>query len=503
MKKSTFILCICNWFCVTAAVWHVGAMREYKLPSQIQSLVHDSDTIYLDSGEYINDATKWNNKNLKVIGLGQGNSRTILKFTGYIPNGKGIFVFENPGACDNAYIENIVFDGATVTDDDGANGAGIRYQANNLTVVNCKFMNCQNGILEGHGSVTASNVTVLNSEFQNNGYPSQDDATYAGYEHHLYVSSSADTLIIKGCYFHHPRGQANSIKTRAQRSFILYNFIDEEDKGYGSWEINIAQGGLNIIMGNIIIQGPAGANHGIISYDEATNPLQDFYFVNNTVINRYQGKGRYFNITPLSGISTFKVYNNIFSSVAGGDITAFGANTPTVIDSSHNVLQQDYLNFGFSDPTDGDFHLTSKAISALDRGIDAGFTKTGYPLTPDQMYHSHLTVLYSRSIAGRSIDPGAYEYAVTTATNHLSPLHSINIFPNPSQGIFHLQFQSKFSKEAGYFYVFNASGQKVFGPHHLGMNEDTEFNLNQLSKGVYWIHIKTSRDYYGQKIILH
>src|ERR1035437_9079035 len=79
-----------------AAVWHIGATQTYKLPSQVQSLVHDGDTINIDGGIYTNDATKWNNKNLKFFRLGTGANRTILQYSGDIPNGKGIFVFETP-----------------------------------------------------------------------------------------------------------------------------------------------------------------------------------------------------------------------------------------------------------------------------------------------------------------------------------------------------------------------------------------------------------------------
>ena len=182
-------------------------------------------------------------------------------------------------------------------------------------------MNCQNGILEGNNSVTTSNVIIHNSEFYNNGYQEQNNASYSGYEHNIYISASADTLEVMNCYFHHPRGQANSLKTRAQRSFILYNLIDEEASGYGSWELNIAQGGLNVIMGNVIIQGASSANHGIIGYDAAVNSLEDFYFVNNTVINQYAGNIKYFNIVPQTGINTYKIYNNIFASVQGANKT--------------------------------------------------------------------------------------------------------------------------------------------------------------------------------------
>ncbi|MEP6793749.1 MAG: right-handed parallel beta-helix repeat-containing protein, partial [Saprospiraceae bacterium] len=210
--------------------WNIGPTRAYNLPSEIKNLVQTGDTIFLDAGIYTNDATKWTKNNLSFIGLGNG---AVLQYTGDISNGKGIWVFESPGSSDNAYIENITFDGARVSDGDGANGAGIRYQANNITVKNCKFMNCQNGILEGHGSVSTSNVVIINSEFVNNGYQLPNDPDYSGYEHNIYISASADTLLVMNCYFHHARGQGNSLKTRAQRSYILYNLIDEEDTGYG------------------------------------------------------------------------------------------------------------------------------------------------------------------------------------------------------------------------------------------------------------------------------
>ena len=393
-----------------ATVWKVGSTQKYTMPSQISLLVQDGDTIYIEGGIYANDATLWMKKNLKFIGLGVGSNRTILRYSGDIPNGKGIFVFETPGMCDNPYLENIVFDGAQVSNADGGNGAGIRFEAKNITVNNCKFTNCQNGILEGHVSVTTSNVVIMNSEFQNNGYQIQNDPTYSGYEHNIYISAGADTLLVQNCYFHHPRGQANSIKTRAQRSFILYNLIDEEATGYGSYELNIAQGGLNVIIGNIIIQGASGVNHSIIGYDAVINPLEDFYFVNNTVINQFVGKINYFSIAPASGIHTFKVYNNIFASVKGASNTMFSTNTPGVLDSAKNVNSNNYLLFGFTNPSSNDFSLKATS-TAINKGTNAGNTNSSYSLTPTNMYNSYSSALLPRTVIRGMIDIGAYEYS--------------------------------------------------------------------------------------------
>ncbi len=494
-----------------ATIWHVGSTQTYTLPSQVKNLVQDGDTIYIDGGVYPNDATKWVKKNLKFIGLGTGSNRAILQYTGDIPNGKGIFVFETPGTCDNPYLENIVFDGAQVSDGNGGNGAGIRFQANNITVNNCKFTNCQNGILEGNGSVTTSNVIILNSEFQNNGYQLQNDPTYSGYEHNIYISASADTLIVKNCYFHHPRGQANSLKTRAQRSYILYNLIDEEATGYGSWELNIAQGGLNIIIGNIIIQGSAGANHGIIGYDAVTNSLEDFYFVNNTVINQYAGNIKYFNIAPASGINTFKIYNNIFASVTGANITMFLSNTPNVLDTSKNINSNNYLTFGFTNPSADDYSLTASAIAAINKGTNAGITNTSFSLTPVNMYQSFASSLLPRNIIGGVIDIGAYEYSGSTNVIENQSTAIISIYPNPSNGKFHLAISNLMLGKNCNLEIYNVKGEKVYTLNnlrsqgcHTSMPMSNEINLSNFSKGIYFVHLISDEceEIYNNKIIV-
>ncbi|HEY6161416.1 MAG TPA: T9SS type A sorting domain-containing protein [Bacteroidia bacterium] len=487
LLTSFCVLCIF----AKATVWNVGPTRTYTLPSQVKLLVNDGDTVYIDGGVYSNDAVKWTKKDLRFVGLGTGNNRTILQYTGDIPNGKGIWVFELPGTCDNAYIENIVFDGAQVSNTDGGNGAGIRYQACNLTVMNCKFMNCQNGILEGNANVSTSNVMLYNSEFQNNGYQLPNDPTYSGYEHNIYISASADTLWVQNCYFHDPRGQGNSLKTRAQRAFILYNLIDEAS-GYGSWEIDIAQGGLNIIMGNVIVQGPAGSNHGIIGYDAVTNNLEDLYFINNTVINQFAGNIKYFNFVPSSGINTFKVYNNIFASVNGANNAKFTGTVPSSIDTSNNIWAADHTVLGFSNPSSDDYSLTSSAALIIDKGTNAGLTNTLYSLTPAKMYQSFSMSLWGRTTTGIAIDLGAYEYNGFTGVQQFGQ-KEINVFPNPSPGRLIVTGNGKL-----HLRLLNICGQLVYentGDDRLDIEE-------YFAPGIYTAQVITADGVFSKKLVI-
>jgi hypothetical protein len=407
-----------------ATTWNVGATRTYTLPSQVKNLVQDGDTVFFDGGVYLNDPMKWVKKNLVLRGLGTGNNRAKMEWNaGDIPNGKGIWVFEQPGISDSPTIENIIFDGARVSDADGGNGAGIRYQSKNLTIDNCKFVNCQNGILEGIEPTKTSNIIITNTEFYNNGYEVTGSG-YSGYEHHIYISDAADTLIVKNCYFHDPRGEANSLKTRAQRSWILNNVIDE-GQGQGSWELDIAQGGLTIAIGNTIIQGPNSINHGIIDYGATTNALNDFYFINNTVINKFAGNVRYFAIFPSSGINTFKVYNNIFASIPAAS-TTWLQGTVSALDSSKNALSSNLSSFGFVNEATGDYHLTATATSAINKGVAAGNASNGYSLTPIFEYVNFASALNPRTIVAGAIDLGAYEYGtVITGLKQFSSVENL------------------------------------------------------------------------------
>ena len=257
--------------------------------------------------------------------------------------------------------------------------------------------------------------------------------------------------------------------------------FDEEATGYGSWEMNIAQGGLNVIMGNVIIQGSAGANHGIIGYDAAINALEDFYFVNNTVINQYSGNIKYFNTVPSSGINTYKIYNNIFASVTGASNTMFSGNTPTALDTSKNIIAGDYLTIGFSNPAVNDYTLTSAAISAIDQGTNAGNSNSGYSLTPVNMYKSFNTILLSRSIVGGLIDRGAFEYAGTSGIIENQGSENISFYPNPSCGTFFIR-----TAHSGSYKLVNTFGQivKVISITNGGINLVDAY---ELPNGLYFL----------------
>lgn len=492
---ATFLLL--QSYAVFSTKWNVGPSKTYTVPSAVRLLVADGDSVYIDGAIYANDAVKWPKKNLKFFGLGTVSNPTVLRYTGDIPNGKGIWIFETAGTCDNPYVENITFDGAQVSDANGGNGAGIRMQASNLTVKNCIFKNCQNGILEG-GSYSGSNVTIENSEFINNGYQGTN-VTFLGYEHHIYISAQTDTLLVRNCYFHDPRGEANSLKTRALRNYILYNYIDE-GAGNGSWELNLAQGGLVVATGNVIIQGTSGTNHGIISLDATTNPIQELYFTNNTIINKYSGSGttRFMHVVPASGVTVYKFYNNIFASIPGTTNVYFSGTVPSVIDTARNKMSGNYTTFGFVNPSLGNYNLSPVAVQAINLGTVCGTASTGYSLTPQFMYQSNTTALNPRALSGPAIDIGAYEY-LSTGINGLDNLEGLTILHDINSNS--VQFNiSDTDFTNGKIKIYSLSGQIVLENEFKG--GQYLWNYNSVPSGIYTAVIESDKSVFSGRVVV-
>jgi hypothetical protein len=185
------------------------------------------------------------------------------------------------------------------------------------------------------------------------------------------------------------------VKSRALENHILYNRILDEADGTSSYSIDLPNGGLAYVISNLVQQGPATQNPVIVTYAEegATNPKQELYLVNNTIVNDHSsGSDTFLRLqgTP-AGITT----NNLF----------IGSGTPFsgTISADHNL--QDLVGLIIS-RTGYDYHLTAGS-SAINAGRDPG-SANGISLTPAWEY-VHPMSREVRIMVG-AIDVGAYEY---------------------------------------------------------------------------------------------
>src|SRR5271166_5664032 len=358
----------------SSEVIQVGPSRHLKTPSAAARVAKNGATIEIDAGLYSGDVATWTSNNLTIKGVG---GRAHIDAHGKNAQGKGIWVIQ--GA--NTTIENIEFSGAKVPDQ---NGAAIRQEGAGLSLRNCYFHDNQNGILTGAN--LSSDILIEYTEFARNG--SGDGQT-----HNMYIGN-VRTFTLRYSYSHQAK-IGHLVKSRAQTNYILYNRLTDET-GTASYEINLPNGGRAYIIGNLIQQSPNTDNDTIISYAEerASNPVQELYVVNNTIVNDY-GNGTFVRVS--GSPSSSRLVNNLF---IGPGTLLRGQGTQTTNLATRNAHQIGRAGY--------DYHL-SAGSPAINAGTPPG-AAAGYDLTPRFEYVHPMLKAKTRAVVGLTIDIGAYEY---------------------------------------------------------------------------------------------
>jgi len=382
-------------------VLQVGPDRPIKLPSQVAAIARTGDVIEIDPEPYVGDVAIWTADNLTIRGAG-GKAKILA--AGQSAENKATWVIKGR----NAVVEDIEFAEAVSTN---GNGAGIRAEGINLTVRDCYFHDNQEGILSALNTTT-SRIVIEDSEFERNG-------GNGGYSHEIYISNIAQ-LIVRGSYFHHGR-VGHLIKSRAQQNLIIANRITDEADGSASYEIDLPNGGLNIVINNLIEQSGLTQNSTMLenALEGPRNPIQQLWVVNNTFVNDL-GRGDFIRIRAPT---TAHVINNIF--VGGGNVlVGSGTLTNNLLAAgpggSPHVEQPLFrtgsiteagtrfaVDPGFLDMRNYDYRLTANS-PAIGGGIDPGAVNN-FSLVPAAEY---VHPLHWRPIAGKGpIDIGAYQFS--------------------------------------------------------------------------------------------
>lgn len=355
-------------------VLRVGPTRELKRPSTAAQIARDGDIIEIDAGIYVGDAAVWRQHRLTIRGVG---GRAHLRAEGAQAEGKAIWVVKG----NDTTIEGVEFSGAKVPDH---NGAGIRLEGAGLTVRDCYFHDNENSVLTGANP--ASDIVVEHSEFAHNGFGD-------GYTHNIYIGH-VRSFTLRFSYVHHAL-VGHNVKSRALRNHITYNRIMDEDDGRSSYAIEFPNGGLALVIGNVIQQGPATENPTIVSYgaEGLKYPLNELHFVNNTVVNDRPSGGRF--LVLKFGAGAARIVNNLFSG--RGDVLSGPG------ELRNNVLA---AKTDLVDPAGFDYRLKA-GVSAIGRGIDPG-SAHGFELRPTAEY-VHKAAMRTRRSSGK-LDVGALEY---------------------------------------------------------------------------------------------
>ena len=139
-------------------------------------------------------------------------------------------------------IENVAFEGARAP---ARNGAGIRFERGRLTVRRCRFTDNENGILTGN--IADSELTIEDSEFAR---APHDRGTR---KHLLYVGRIGALHAHRQPFSPRLRRPSRE-KSRARESHVAYNLLYDGAGGQAAYELEFPDGGLAVVIGNIIGQ---------------------------------------------------------------------------------------------------------------------------------------------------------------------------------------------------------------------------------------------------------
>jgi hypothetical protein len=387
---STMCLAAAAIGSAAAATLSVGPGKAFSAPCAAIAAARDGDTIEIEGGTtYKGDACRIARNGLTIRGV---NGRPQIDAAGKEHGGKGTWVVTG----NDIVVDNVEMVGAKVADQ---NGAALRLEGTNFTLRHSFLHDNENGILSGHNE--KSDILIEYTEFGHNGYGD-------GQTHNLYIGK-ARSLTFRYNYSH-DANVGHNLKSRAMTNTIVYNRFSSTNpgekgstaSGQPSYEIDLPNAGTSYVIGNVIQQPAANQNPAIVAYGEegATNPGQDLYFVNNTVVNDFAGGTFLFVSGKVS--TPALIQNNIF--VGNG----------TVSTQATSVLKNNYRAFApdTADRSTGSMRRFASAL-VIGAGTDPGKSASGVSLAPTGQYKD-VASGEERSVAG-ALDLGAYELAGSKA----------------------------------------------------------------------------------------
>lgn len=222
-----------------AAVLDVGPNQPYKTPSAAIAAAKSGDTVRIAPGSYT-DCAAWSTDGLTIEGSGDG---VVLRNA--VCQRAGILVVN----ASHATIRNLTLEGAAI---DEGNGSGIRANGLSLLVEHCRFLNNQDGILTANNG--QAELVVRDSLFEGNGacLPNKGCAhgIYAGFVTRVRIENSVFKNARSGHY----------IKSRARRTEIVNNRIEDGNSGRSSYLVDLPNGGSLLLANNTLQKGPATEN---------------------------------------------------------------------------------------------------------------------------------------------------------------------------------------------------------------------------------------------------
>ena len=261
-------LCLRMGAAVAQTTWLAGPDGAATTLADALQKAQDGDTIELLSGEY-SGGLVIEQRRLTLRGMA-GDKPPVIKGNGKAVSSKGLWTVRGG----QVTVQNLEFRGARSAD---GSGAGLRHEGGELNIERCNFFDNEHGIFSSNDD--KAQLRIDGSAF------GMAPKVVGGLHHLLNVGRIAK-LSITGTRFQQGF-EGHLIRTRARENIISYNFIHDGLRGGASYEIDIANGGLATVIGNVIGQGADSQNPVLLAYGSEDRPWDKnvLLVAHNTFVN--------------------------------------------------------------------------------------------------------------------------------------------------------------------------------------------------------------------------
>lgn len=270
LRRAALALCVCLSapLALAQSTWLVGPAGSTLTLDDALRQAKDGDIIELLSGEYPGGLLL-DNRRLTLRGVA-GDKPAVIKGDGKFGSHKALWTVRGG----QVTLHNLEFRGARAAD---GGGAGVRHEGGDLRVQGCTFYDNEYGLLS-----TNDDKAQLHIDASVFGLAPK---VVGGLPHLLNVGRIAK-LSVTGTRFQQGF-EGHLLKTRARENFIGYNFIHDGTRGGASYEIDIANGGLATVIGNVIAQGASTQNPVMVIYgsEDRAWDRNELLLAHNTFVN--------------------------------------------------------------------------------------------------------------------------------------------------------------------------------------------------------------------------
>ena len=226
----------------TAAPFTVSGSGEsfVRLQDAVNSLQGGDGTIEIAPGTYKDCAVQEGGR-VAFVARDPG----AVVFDGGICEGKATLVLRGRAS----HVEGITFRRTFVPD---GNGAGIRMEKGNLTVVGAKFLDAQSGILSANDP--ASTISIDRSTFAGLGKHPDGNGSHSLYVNYYGALRVTNSRFERGTGGHY-------LKSRAPRIEVLDSSFDDSQGVNTNYSIDLSEGASGRIAGNVFVNGRNKENY--------------------------------------------------------------------------------------------------------------------------------------------------------------------------------------------------------------------------------------------------